>query len=84
MVIYLYWCGEIDTTFTDRDKPQVDKMCSDLDSKWYWDDSMWEYHTDEGRIAYWRGDDGKTHGNVFGHPESIIPESSIANGLRNT
>lgn len=83
MLIYLYWNDEIDTTFTDQDKEQVDKMCKDLDSKWYQDgNSLFRYETDEGPIAYWRDGDGTLHGQFFYTPHEYVPESSIANGMR--
>ena len=83
MLIYLYWNDEIETTFTDRDKEQVDKMCKDLDSEWYQDgNSLFRYETDEGPIAYWRDEYGKLHGKFFYTPHEYVPESSIANGMR--
>lgn len=79
MQIYAYFCGELDHQFTDTDDKQVEEMCHRLDDP---DNDTRSYELEDGTpILYWRRD-GRIHGNIHGHDESDIPESSIANGLR--
>ena len=79
MKIYAYFCGELDHQFTDTDDALVEEMCSRLDDP---DNDTRSYWLEGGRpILYWRRD-GRIHGNIHGHDERDIPESSIANGLR--
>lgn len=77
MLIYVYFCGELSHTFTDKDTEQVEKMCRALDRA---SNDTTEYQLESGEIIrYWRKD-GVIHGNIFGRDENDIPESSIANG----
>ena len=79
MKIYAYFCGELNHQFTDTDDKQVEEMCRRLDDP---DNDTRSYELEDGTpILYWRRD-GRIHGNIHGHDESDIPESSIANGLR--
>ena len=80
MLIFEYWCGQLERMFTDRDMADVDQMCWRLDNPNIAD--AWDYKTEDGEaILFWRKN-GKIHGNIFGHDESIIPESNIANGRK--
>lgn len=77
MLIYVYFCGELSHTFTDKDTEQVEKMCRALDRA---ENDTTEYQLESGEIIrYWRKD-GVIHGNIFNRDENDIPESSIANG----
>ena len=79
MKIYAYFCWELDHQFTDTDDKQVEEMCRRLDDP---DNDTRSYELEDGTpILYWRRD-GRIHGNIHGHDESDLPESSIANGLR--
>ena len=78
MKIYAYFCGELDHQFTDADDKQVEEMCRRLDDP---DNDTRSYELEGGRpILFWRRD-GRINGNIHGHDERDIPESSIANGL---
>ena len=78
-MIFAYCCGMLDHAFTDRDEEQINRMCRNLDNP---QNDMWEYKLEDGKaILFWRKD-GRIHGNIFGHDERDIPESSIANGRR--
>lgn len=78
MLIYAYWCGELDHTFTEKDAEQVSHMCNVLDDPII---DTWNFETDDGTaILFWRDDTGRIRGNFNGHDERDIPESSIANG----
>ena len=79
MLIYEYRYGQLEQMFTDRDTEYVDRMCRILDAPM---NDITDYQTESGEaILFWRKD-GKIHGNIFGHDERDIPESSIANGKR--
>ena len=52
-------------------------MCSLMDDP---ENDTRDFELEDGTpILYWRRD-GRIHGNIHGHDESDIPESSIANG----
>ena len=79
MLIFAYYCGMLDQSYTDRDIPQVERMCCLLDDP---DNHMWQFKLESGEvISYWRKD-GHIHGNIRGIDEREIPKSSIANGRR--
>lgn len=80
MLIYLYWNGEIETTFTDRDKEQIEKMCRDLDSEWYQNgNSLFRYETDEGPVSFFEDELGHLHGKPVCYTHDDKPESSFDN-----
>lgn len=77
MQIFSYFCGKFDYYFTDTDDELVEKMCALLDDP---ENDTRDFELEDGTpILYWRRD-GRIHGNIHGHDESDIPESSIANG----
>lgn len=77
MQIYAYFCRELDHQFNDADDAQVEEMCRRLDDP---ENDIRTYELEDGRpILFWRRD-GRIHGNIHGHDERDIPESSIANG----
>lgn len=76
MLIFAYWCGQLDISFTDKDILQVDRMCRVLDNP---ANDLRSYELEDGSpVLFWRKD-GKIHGNIFGHDERDILESEIAN-----
>lgn len=76
MMIFAYFCGQLDHSFTDKDTAQVEHMCRKLDSPW---NDTWIFELENGEtVMFWRKD-GIIHGNIFGFDESDIPEESIAN-----
>ena len=77
MQSFAYFCGKFDYYFTDTDDELVEKMCALLDDP---ENDTRDFELEDGTpILYWRRD-GRIHGNIHGHDESDIPESSIANG----
>lgn len=76
MMIFAYFCGQLDHSFTHEDTEQVEWMCRRLDSPW---NDTWLFELENGEtVMFWRKD-GFIHGNIFGFDESDIPEESIAN-----
>lgn len=52
MLIFEYYCGQLDRMFTDRDTSDVERMCWHLDNPGL--SSMWEYFTEDHRpIVAW-------------------------------
>ena len=77
MQIYAYFCGELDHQFSDADDAEVEEMCRRIDDP---ENDIRTYELEDGRpVLFWRRN-GRIHGNIHGHDESDIPESSIANG----
>ena len=77
MQIFAYFCGKLDYYFPATDDELVAKMCALLDDP---EHDTRDLELEDGTpILYWRRD-GRIHGNIHGHDESDIPESSIANG----
>ena len=77
MQIFAYFCGKFDYYFTDTDDELVEKMCALLDDP---ENDTRDFELEDGTpILYWRRD-GRIHGNIHGHDQRDIPESSIANG----
>ena len=60
MLIYEYYCGELNRMFTDRDVADVDRMCWHLDHPSLAD--AWKYETEASEeILFWRKN-GTLHG----------------------